>query len=242
MGLLGKIVGGGLGFLVGGPIGAAIGATAGHYGYDAGEEPSPEEEREIAFYGTLFCCLAKMAKADGVVSKSEIEAIDSFIINDLKWDGDLRNFAIDVVRQAKDDAVPVEEYISQFAEIIQYDLEIGHSFVGILHRVAMSDGILHPNELSILRTAESYLRLPFGTVDQLLGSSGKSISECYEILDCSPEMTNSEIKSAYRVQCKKFHSDHLQSKGLPDEFIQFANSQLILVRNAYETICDLRGM
>ncbi|MHA1692671.1 MAG: DnaJ domain-containing protein, partial [Candidatus Heimdallarchaeaceae archaeon] len=117
-----------------------------------------------------------------------------------------------------------------------------HSFIGILHTIALSDGNIHPSELSILRTAESYLRLPSGTVDQLLGSSGKSISECYSILDCSPDMTNEEIKSAYRVQCKKFHSDHLQSKGLPEEFIQFANSQLILVRNAYETIFEERGV
>jgi len=241
MGWLGKIIGGGVGFLIGGPIGAAIGATAGHYGYDGEQKLSREEELQIAYFYSLFSCLAKMAKADGVVSQSEINVMDNFITNALGWDSDARQFAIGVFRRAKNDDTPVEEYLSQFARISNYDLEIGRIFLGTLYEVAMADGTLHPEELKILRSAESYLRLPAGTVDSLLGYSNKSISEYYSILGCSPEMTDEEIKSAYRAQCKKFHSDHLQSKGLPEEFIQFANSQLILVKEAYDAISQYRS-
>lgn len=79
MGWLGKVIGGGIGFICGGPVGAAIGAAAGHYGIDGGDQPSAEEAQQLEFYVTILASMAKMAKADGIMSQDEVQYIDNFI-------------------------------------------------------------------------------------------------------------------------------------------------------------------
>src|SRR5579872_3548079 len=83
MNIWGKLVGGAAGFAVGGPIGALLGAVAGHAVDrmavpDDQEALSPADERaatrQIAFTIGIIVLGAKMAKADGVVSRSEIVA------------------------------------------------------------------------------------------------------------------------------------------------------------------------
>jgi DnaJ like chaperone protein len=98
----GKIVGGAAGFAIGGPLGALLGALAGHafdYHREAGrlarpaarqadavaddvglrDEPipifaDPAETRRIAFATAVIVLGAKLAKADGRVSRDEIRA------------------------------------------------------------------------------------------------------------------------------------------------------------------------
>jgi DnaJ like chaperone protein len=85
----GKILGGAAGFAIGGPIGALLGAAAGH-ALDSIDQPGQPQEagpatpmteaeeraarRRIAFTIGIIVLGAKMAKADGVVSRSEVAA------------------------------------------------------------------------------------------------------------------------------------------------------------------------
>ena len=56
-----------------------------------------------------------------------------------------------------------------------------------------------------------------------------------------PSSSNeSEIKKAYREKVSHFHPDKLESKQLPKEFIEFANSQLAKINQAYDTIRKAR--
>jgi DnaJ like chaperone protein len=54
-------------------------------------------------------------------------------------------------------------------------------------------------------------------------------------------MSDAEIKKVYREKCLQFHPDKLASKGLPDEFMKFANDQLVKINEAYETIQNARA-
>jgi len=71
----GKIVGGVLGSFLG-PWGAAIGVGLGHQ-LDKGAARVQNAAMiiQVAFFG----CLAKMAKADGKVTKEEIDAVEQII-------------------------------------------------------------------------------------------------------------------------------------------------------------------
>jgi DnaJ like chaperone protein len=82
MSIWGKIIGGAAGFFaLGGPLGALLGALAGH-AIDKQMEPDlpPEQPddrratREIAFTIAVIALGAKMAKADGTVSRAEVAA------------------------------------------------------------------------------------------------------------------------------------------------------------------------
>ena len=63
--------------------------------------------------------------------------------------------------------------------------------------------------------------------------SGQEVSDWMKASDA-------DIKKVYREKCLQFHPDKLASKGLPDEFMKFANDQLVKINEAYETIKDAR--
>jgi DnaJ like chaperone protein len=76
MGMLGKIIGGTIGFAMAGPLGAIAGAALGHafdsnaqtYYIDERARLSSGEEAQFTFFVAAFSMLAKLAKADGRVS------------------------------------------------------------------------------------------------------------------------------------------------------------------------------
>ena len=77
MSIWGKVIGGVTGFAVGGPIGAIIGAVAGHHVLDKNKSVAGKignEERQIAFTTAVIILSAKMAKADGHVTRDEVDA------------------------------------------------------------------------------------------------------------------------------------------------------------------------
>ena len=98
-----------------GPWGAAIGVGLGHQ-VDKGVSRVRHAAMliQVVFSG----CLAKMAKADGVVTKEEINAVEQ-IITRLGYTPRMREAAIDIFRKAKDDLHSAADYIDQLAEAIQ---------------------------------------------------------------------------------------------------------------------------
>ncbi len=81
MGMLGALLGGTVGFMFGGPLGALLGAGGGHLvGKLAGNGGAPQNhehsETEVAaiLSVALIALAAKVAKADGRVTRDEISA------------------------------------------------------------------------------------------------------------------------------------------------------------------------
>ena len=78
MSIWGKIIGGAAGFVIGGPLGAMLGAGVGHAmdsGLASGVGKAAEDAtRKITFTIGVIALAAKMAKADGVVTRDEVDA------------------------------------------------------------------------------------------------------------------------------------------------------------------------
>jgi DnaJ like chaperone protein len=73
-------LGGMIGFTLGGPIGGILGAIIGSKLSDKGQrKPSINERNQAAFFAALFACFAKIAKADGRVTREEVDKVDQFI-------------------------------------------------------------------------------------------------------------------------------------------------------------------
>ena len=232
----GKIVGGVLGSFLG-PWGAAIGVGLGHQ-LDRGV--SRVQRAAMLIQVTFFGCRAKMAKADGVVTKEEIDAVEQIIAR-LGYTPRMRDAAIGIFQKAKDDHHSAADYVNQLGSAIQYNPQIGMTFIVALHAVAQADGVIHPTELEILEQMEQAFRLQPGTVDILLRGRSNNLGDAYKTLECTPEMSDAEIKKVYREKCLEFHPDKLASKGLPDEFMKYANDQVAKINEAYETIKKARA-
>ncbi|MCF7818402.1 MAG: TerB family tellurite resistance protein [Kiritimatiellales bacterium] len=233
----GKIIGGVLGSFIG-PWGTAIGIGIGHqFDKGASRVQTAGMMMQVAFFG----CLAKMAKADGAITKQEIAAVEQIIAR-LGYTPKMREAAIDIFRQAKDDPHTAADYIGQLAAVIRFNPQLGMTFIAALHAVAQADGLIHPNERDILLQAERAFRLQPGTIDAMLGGGRTdNLADAYKVLECTPEMSDAEIKKIYREKCVQFHPDKLASKGLPDEFMKFAHEQLAKVNDAYDTIKKSRA-
>ncbi len=233
----GKIIGGVLGSFLG-PWGTAIGVGIGHQ-FDKGA--SRVQEAGMVMQVAFFGCLAKMAKADGKITPEEIQAVEQIIAR-LGYTPRMREAAIEIFRKAKDDSHTAADYLNQLASVIQFNPQIGMTFIAALHAVAQADGLIHPNEREILLQAERAFRLRTGTIDALLGGSPASaVDDAYKVLGCTPQMSDTEIKKVYREKCVQFHPDKLVSKGLPEEFMKYAHDQLAKVNEAYETIKNARA-
>jgi DnaJ like chaperone protein len=237
----GKLIGGVLGSLLG-PIGTVVGVGIGHQ-FDKGADRIKQTAQtfQVAFFG----CLAKMARADGAISKAEIDAVEQIMAR-FGYAGVVREQAIEIFRRAKDDPHTAADYINQLAGVIQFNPQIAMTFIAALHAVAAADGIIHPNEREILLQAERAFRLRPGTIDAMLGgtrgNAPNALENAYKVIDVSPDATDTEIKKAYRQKCVEFHPDKLASKGLPDEFMTYAHEQLTKVNEAYDTIKKARNL
>ena len=239
----GKFVGGVLGSLLG-PLGTVIGVGIGHQ-FDKGA--SRLQATAVAIQTAFFGCLAKMARADGQVTQDEINAVEQIMAR-LGYTGERRKAAIEIFRKAKDDPHTAADYLNQLATIIQYNPQIAMTFIMALHAVAQADGFIHPNERDILQQAERAFRLRPGTIDAMLGGSrgapqarANAVDQAYKVLEVSPGASDEEIKKIYRRKCLEYHPDKLASKGLPDEFMQYANEQLAKINEAYDTIKKARA-
>lgn len=267
----GKMIFGGLGAAIGGPIGAGLGALAGHYMFDEENETSTGSEMtrtrrktsarkrgkldsdvaEIKY--VYFCCLisvmAKMAKADGRVCEKEVALFKDFMKKS-GFDKQTRKMAIDIFNQAKTTRCSAKRYLDQLASLTGNDQELAEFLLYNLLAFALADDKVYPKERKILNDLEKSFGLPRGTVqsaidgvsqDMGVTSPKAKLHEAYEVLGCTPDMTDKEIKKQYRNKCVNFHPDKIQGKGLPDEFTQFANQQMHIINEAYDTVIKSRG-
>jgi DnaJ like chaperone protein len=223
MSWFGKIMGGGVGFMFGGPIGALVGLSLGHALVDdkvrmqRAETGSMTglEQRQAVFFTATFAMLGKIAKADGNVCELEIRVVQKFMRERLNLDAVARQFAIGLFNEAKDNNTSFEEYARQFGQIFSHDPQLRMMFYELLFTVAMADGELHPAEDALLRS---------------------DLSHHYAMLGLQDGANLAEVKKAYRKLASEYHPDMIVSKGLPNDFIEFAESKFRDINEAYESI------
>jgi DnaJ like chaperone protein len=234
MAVWGKIIGGVIGS-IGGPIGIGLGAALGHQFDKAADQGGQKQHVAVAYMFILVASMAKMAKADGHISKEEIERIDQFF-SQLGFTGDAKKVAQEIFRKEKDSNSDIGAYFEQFSQLTKADLNQAQILYTILLEIAKADGNIHEAEIQILHLAESKLRLPVGYTDREIGSQHSSLKHAAEVLGLSESASESEIKSAYRDKCKKMHPDVLISQGLPDELVQYAGAQIQSFTEAKDTM------
>src|SRR5512132_4203534 len=115
MSIWGKLAGAAAGLAIGGPIGALLGGVAGHYVIDRHKEQDGPAEHQVAFTVGVIALGAKMAKADGVVTRDEVLAFkEVFKVPDGEMDNVSRIFDL-----AKQDVAGYETYAKQLASLLK---------------------------------------------------------------------------------------------------------------------------
>ena len=230
-------IGGMIGFTIGGPIGGILGAIIGSkLGDEEQARPSINQKNQAAFFTALFACFAKIAKADGKVTREEVDKVDHFIKERFKFPPDQRAFAIQVFNHAKDDNNSFRDYASQLSSLLSNNQSALVMFYELLFELSMADGYLDPTEEEILNEAIPIFGLDPDLFKLNKRKFGADISDAYVVLGVTKDMSYKEIKTAYQRKRKEFHPDTLLSKGLPEELLEKAKDKFIEIQSAFEEI------
>lgn len=233
MSIWGKLTGAAAGLAVGGPIGALIGGVAGHIALDHSIGSRSGHDKQVAFTVGVIALGAKMAKADGVVTKDEIEAFkEVFKIPK----GEEHNVAR-IFNLAKQDVGGFEMYARQLDRLFHKDRELLTDVMDGLFHIAVADGRFMASEDKFL----SEVAKEFGFSDAEYMSIRSRHWRCelydpYNILHVTPLASDTELKSAYHRLVAENHPDKLVARGVPKEFVDIATKKLAAINAAYEEI------
>jgi DnaJ like chaperone protein len=239
MSIWGKIIGGAAGFAFGGPIGALLGGIAGH-AVDrlAKETEVGDGSKQIAFTIGVIMLGAKMAKADGVVTRDEVQAFREVFQVPPE---EIRNVGriFDIARQ---DAAGFEPYARQVADLFEDSPEVLEDLMHGLFHIAKADHVIHPAELAYLQgVAEIFGFDEHGFQRIRAHHVAPEASDPYLILGLSHDAGEEEVKRTYRKLSRENHPDRLIAQGLPQEFIDLGNEKMAHINDAYDKIRRQRG-
>jgi len=261
MGWIGGILGAVCGRQFGGLLGSLIGAVIGSYAENriraSAERPDSSSrsagDAELIFLTAVGAMLAKLSKADGHVDTSEIAAGERAFMR-LGLNAEKREYCIRAFRRAKTDAHSIYEYAEAFASVVA-DSDIREIVYDILWDVACADGVVSESERLILQRIlgplrvrsslyfeECMRRLRSDSRGRSGGSGPSSEQDPYELLGCSRDSSDEDIRRAYRDKAKKFHPDLLRAQGLPEEMLARANAQMAKINAAWDRIRRERGL
>lgn len=233
MNIWGIIIGGATGFAIGGPIGALLGAAAGHYAEAKLKGPiDPFESKKIAFTVAIIALSAKMAKADGVIKRSEITAFRQKVhipAEDLKRVGQFW----DLARQTPDG---YQSYAQQIVDLFGSGAPILEQLLELLFFIAKADGDISSPEWEYLSSVSSIFGFNENEFNRMSDIYGSENGAAHRILGISENANENEIKVAWRKLVKENHPDKLISQGLPTEFVQAATDRLRLINTAYHSM------
>ena len=250
MGLLGKIIGGTIGFAMAGPLGAIAGAALGH-AFDPGGQTyspaqrarlSPGEEAQFTFFVAAFSMLAKLAKADGRVSKEEVDAVKNFMVYDLNLNPESRRLATNVFHAAIESPDNFVDFATQFYSQFRTQHQMLDLMIDILLRVSVADGALSASEENLILSAVRIFNFSDEKYRNLRSKYIQDVDKYYAILGCDRNDSNDHIKKQYRKLVSDYHPDKIASKGLPEEFTKFANDKFREIQEAYDVIKKERGI
>ena len=240
MSIWGSVIGGFVGFSFAGPIGALIGSMVGgriSSGRRSGFQQSFAPPQQV-FAIALIILTAKLAKADGNVSKEELIAIkDKLKIPDHEIDQVGKIF-----NKAKKDSLGYEPYARQIAQIYRNNPAVLDEVINILFYIAEADSNVSDSENTMIKSIANI----FGINDSQfegIKESRKSSDKLnpYIVLGCNPNDDFATIRKKYLLLSKEHHPDVLVSKGVPQEVIEESKKKMRAINSAFDQIEKMKS-
>ncbi|MDP2621938.1 MAG: DnaJ family molecular chaperone [Hyphomicrobiales bacterium] len=215
-----------------GPLVDRLIETVSNYG-------SADGRRRVAFSVAMIALAAKMAKADGVVASSEVDAFrDLFAVPEGEEANVKRLFDL-----AKQDIAGFEIYAKRIRDLYPDGEEILEDIIDGLFQIAKADGIVHERELGFLSRVAEIFGIDETCFEQIAARHVRARDrDPYLVLGISREASGAEIKRHYRKLVAEHHPDRLIARGVPVEFVSIANDRLAAINEAYERIAKERRL
>ena len=215
-----------------GPVRGLMGAFAGHIPHHASDTNA---HHQIAFTIGVIALGAKMAKADGMVTRDEVIAFkEVFKVPE----GEMENVSR-VFNLAKQDVVGYEAYANQLASLLKGNRKLLEDVLEGLFHIAMADGVFHPNEEQFLADVAQrfgFTRTQFNYI-KARHVSAVAKSDPYEVLGIAPHIDDDTLKSHYRKLVLDNHPDRMIARGVPPEFVSLATKKVATIQCCLSGTC-----
>ena len=235
MTIWGKIIGSATGFALGGPLGALLGGVAGHaLDKFKTKQKLPEKLalKQIGFTIGVIVLSAKMAKADGKVTKSEIKAFKEKINVP---DNEIKNVAR-LWDQAKKTTDGFEVYAKQISNLLEKNSSVLEELLNLLVIIAEADGKITKLEKIYLKEVSNIFGFSEQDFERICSSKLDKQIDPYQTLGVLKDTPLEEIKNKWKTLALKHHPDRLIAQGIPQDIIETNTYRLKEINNAWDLI------
>ncbi len=194
-------------------------------------------ERSVAFAIAVIALGAKMAKADGRVTRNEVAAFrEVFRIAPQDEAGAARVFNL-----ARQDVAGFEQYARRIKRMFGDDMGTLCDLMEGLFHIALADGEYHPHEDAFLARVAEIFGLPEARFRALRSRFVPDATpDPYAVLGVSPDAPREEVRKAWRRQVRECHPDRMIARGVPEEAVKLAEKRIIDLNRAWKEI-EARG-
>lgn len=239
MSIWGSLIGGIVGFSFAGPIGALVGSMLGGRISSTrrlGFQQNPVNSQKI-FAISLIILTAKLAKADGHVSKEELIAVK----NKLKIPENEIDQVGKIFNKAKEDSLGYEPYAQQIAQIYRNNPAVLDEIINILFYIAEADNNVSESEFKMIKNIAEIFGLSKNQFEGIKESRKDSEKlNPYIVLGCKTNDSFLTIRKKYLQLSKEHHPDLLINKGVPKEVIEESKKKMRSINSAFDQIKKIK--
>lgn len=197
---------------------------------------APAPERSVGFTIAVIALGAKMAKADGHVTRDEVTAFREIFTIAPRDEAN----AARVFNLARTDVAGYQDYAQQIARLFEDDTTVLQDLTEGLFHIAMADGFYHPNENEFLETVAGIFGIDDTTFRAMRARFvPDAVPDPYTILGVAPDMPFDDIRRHWRKLVRETHPDAMIARGVPEEAMRLAEKRMIDINRAWEEITHI---
>lgn len=199
-----------------------------------GEECAPRPN-DVGFTAAVIGLAAKMAKADGVTSQSEIDAAAQVF---RPPPGEEEHFR-SAFMLAQQTVLGFESYAKQIGRKYRARPCLLEDVLDGLFHIALADGVVTQSEIDFLAEVASHFgfsELEFRRIKAT--NLGPDAGDPYAVLGLLPGASMEEVRQAWRRLAAENHPDRMLQRGAPQEFVEIAREKTAAINAAYAQIRD----
>lgn len=185
-----------------------------------------------AFTTAVTALGAKLARADGNAQATEYEAFAEVFQPEPGSQGNIRRLYL----LAHQTTRGFESYARRLSKRYRHCPQLLEDVLDGLFHVASSDGMVSEDELTYLERVSQLFGQSTLTFRRLKATHlGAEDEDPYVVLGVPHDISDAELRAAWRAQLSEAHPDRARARGLPSEFIEVAEVKAAAINAAYDT-------
>ena len=190
-------------------------------------------ERSVGCAIAVIALGAKMAKADGRVTRNEVRAFrEVFSVPPEEEAAAARVF--DLARQ---DVAGYDIYARRIARMFGPGDPVLQTLLEGLFHIALADGDYDPREDAFLEEVAGIFGIEARVFRNIRAEFVPDApADPFQVLDVAPDAALPEVRAAWRRAVKDCHPDRLIARGVPPEAIRLAERRMVAVNRAWQEI------